>query len=369
MPGLRTQTMTAAVFYGANDLRLETVPTPQIGPDEVLISVRACGICGTDMNMFTGEFKVRRTPLIPGHEFAGEIVELGDTVQGLAVGDRVTADINLTCGTCYWCRRGENLLCPNLQQIGIDLSGAFAEYVKAPGRQVYRLPDSVSFEQGASIEPIACAIHAQTRVDIPMGASVAVVGGGSMGIIHAQLARMRGAYPVMFVGRTPSKLERAARAGIQCLINARDTDPVNEVRRLTDGRGADVVIEAAGTIPTYEQAFKMVRRGGTIVAYGIPPDTATISLRPFDFFKEEWRVIGAFVSHPTAWAKAITLLESGNIKPDVQFSMKVPLDGMLQAVADLRHDKNLMKVFVAPGIKDREMMGTVGASPIQGVSP
>lgn len=351
------ETMSAAAFYGPGDVRLQTVPVPQIGKSEVLIRVRACGICGTDLNMFTGDFKVRRVPLIPGHEFSGEIAAVGEQVVELEVGDRVTADINLTCGTCYWCRRSENLLCPHLQQIGIDLPGAFAEYVKVPASHVYRLPDSLSFEQGASIEPLACAIHAQSRVNIPVGASVAVLGGGSMGIIHSQLARLAGAYPVILVGRTPSKLERAKRAGIEYLINARDADPVEAVRNLTEGRGADVVIEAAGTIETYKQAFRMVRRGGTVVAYGIPPQDATLALRPFDFFMQEWKVIGAFVSHPTAWAKAITLLKSGGIKPDTVFSLRVPLEEMLDAVSEARQNREIMKIFVVPGLAGKEVIG------------
>jgi L-iditol 2-dehydrogenase len=348
------QTMTAAVFHGPDDLRIESVPTPTIGSGEVLIAVRTCGICGTDLNMFKGEFRVRWLPLIPGHEFAGVIAAIGEGVTGVQVGDRVTADINQTCGTCYWCRRGENLLCPNLRQIGIDLPGAFAEYVKTPAVLVHRLPDEISFEQGASIEPLACAVHAQSRVTMAAGDSVAVIGGGSMGIIHAQLARARGAYPVMFIGRTASKLDRARRAGIECTINALEVDPVAEVKRLTDGRGADVVIEAAGTIPTYEQAFKMVRRGGTIVAYGIPPEQATIAVRPFNFFKDELKVIGAFVSHPTAWARAIALLQSGHIRPEVQFSLRTPLAELPATVAEMKKDKNLMKVFVVPGLQQRE---------------
>jgi len=349
-------TMTAAVFYGPDDLRIEQVATPKIGQSEVLIRVRTCGICGTDLNMFTGDFQVRRLPLIPGHEFSGEIVALGDQVVELNVGDRVTADINLTCGTCFWCRRGEDLLCPHLRQIGIDLSGAFADYVKAPANHVYRLRDQISFEQGASVEPLACAIHAQTRMDMPVGSSVVVIGGGSMGIIHSQLARLTGATPVILIGRTPSKLERARRVGIEYLINSLETDPVQEVKRLTEGRGADFVIESAGTIQTYQQAFEMVRRGGTVVAYGVPPQDDSITIRPFDFFMQEWKLIGAFVSHPTAWTKAITLLESGGIKPDTLFSLRVPLEDMLDAVVEARQDKGIMKIFVAPGLEEREVI-------------
>lgn len=178
-----------------------------------------------------------------------------------------------------------------------------------------------------------------------------------MGIIHAQMAKLRGAYPVVLIGRTPSKLERARRAGIEFLINARDKDPVAEVKKMTGGRGADYAIEAAGTLETYEQAFKMVRRGGTIAAYGIPPQEDTLSLRPFDFFMQEWTVIGAFVSHPSAWPKAITLLEAGSIKPDVLFSMRVPLREMIESVALFRRDKDLMKVFVVPDLAAPEKIG------------
>jgi L-iditol 2-dehydrogenase len=351
-----SDTMAAMVFYGPGDLRMENVATPQIGESEVLIRVDVCGICGTDLSMFTGAFKVRRLPLIPGHEFAGEIVAIGDQVTEFSVGDRVTADINLTCGTCYWCRRSEDLLCPHLQQIGIDSSGGFAEYVKSPARQVHGLPDNISFELGASVEPLACAVHAQTRVDMPVGSSVAVIGGGPMGMMHAQLARLRGSYPVILIGRTTSKLNRAKQAGIDTLVNAREVDAVEAVRDLTGGRGADVVIESAGSLETYKQAFQMVRRGGTILAYGITPEDAVVDLHPFDLMKEEWKIVGSFVSHPSAWVKAITLLESGGVKPEVSFSMRVPLNGMLDAIAEAKRDRNVIKIFVAPHSTERETL-------------
>ncbi|MCX6090289.1 MAG: alcohol dehydrogenase catalytic domain-containing protein, partial [Candidatus Atribacteria bacterium] len=166
------RTMKAAVITKPGELKIQEIDIPRIAGNEVLIMVKVCGICGTDYSIFSGKYSRDYLPLVPGHEFSGTIEEVGKQVEGLKKGDRVTADINLSCGVCFYCRRGQKLTCPDFHQLGIHTNGAFAEYVKAPADQVYVLPDSISFEGGAFIEPVSCTIHAAKAMGVTIGSNV-----------------------------------------------------------------------------------------------------------------------------------------------------------------------------------------------------
>ena len=228
MPG----TMTAAVLHGPEDLRIEEVLVPSIAEDEVLVKVDACGICGTDVHILRGHFPVPNLPLIPGHEFSGRVVEVGSAVDRVTVGEPVTADINIGCDRCYYCRHQMRMFCPQLSQIGVHRDGAFAEYVKAPAAAVYRLPDHMTPEQGAYVEPLACAMHGQERAEIRAGSTVAIIGAGPMGLVHVQLSKLRGAAQIIASEPNAARRAKAADLGADVVLDPASTDAVEAVSRV-----------------------------------------------------------------------------------------------------------------------------------------
>ena len=338
---------------------LKEVPVPVINDDEVLMKVTYCGICGSDWGSYTGKYadEVECLPLITGHEFCGIIEEVGKNAKGIKIGDRAAADICKPCGTCYQCRVGEPLLCSEFTQIGIHTDGAYAEYVRVPWKNIYLVPDEVSDEKAAFIEPITTCLNASKKMQCQMARSVAVIGCG-LGIIHAKLAKLRGAAPVILIGDSKSRLDMAMEMGAaDFTIDINDVDdPVAEVMRLTNGVGADFALEAVGNSKTYEQAFKMVRRGGKVEAFGICADDDFASLPPVEFVLQEKKVSGSCAGIGYDWADAITLLKYGMLDPTPMISMIVPLEELVDALNELQENKNLIKVLVAPGAKERKVL-------------
>jgi threonine dehydrogenase-like Zn-dependent dehydrogenase len=348
--------MKAAVIEKPNQIAITQVPVPEIADNEVLIKVKYTGICGTDWSIYTGKYSADKLPLIAGHEFSGTVAQVGKKTRGLKEGDRVTADINMSCGTCFYCRHGQKLMCRDFSQLGIHMDGSYAEYVKAPYDQVHVLPDSLDFLGGAFIEPVSCVIHSSKAAKVTHGSSVAVIGSG-LGVLHGLLARLRGAAPVIVIGDNAKRLAIAKDMGVDVTINIKDgKDPVAEVKKLTGGRGADFVVEAVGTPATYEQAFRMVRPGGTLAAFGICAGEDTIAVKPFDLVLGEMTVVGSCAGVGPDWPDAIALLAHGHIKPQPMFSMIVPVEELEAALKQLRTDPNLIKVFVSTEISKREIL-------------
>ena len=352
-------TMRAQVLEKPYNFVLKQVPIPEINDDEVLIKVTYCGICGSDWGSFTGKYaeEAALLPLITGHEFCGVIEKLGKNAKGLKVGDRVAADICIPCGTCYQCRIGEHLLCGSFTQIGIHTDGAYAEYVKAPWKNAYLVPDEVSDEKAAFIEPITACLNASKKMQCEIARSVAVIGCG-LGIIHAKLAKLRGAAPVILIGDNKERLAMAKQMGAAdfTIDITENKDPVAEVKKLTNGIGADCVVEAVGNSKTYEQAFKMVRRGGKVEAFGICSDDDFASLAPVEFVLQEKKVNGSTAGIGYDWGDAITLLKYGMLDPTPMVSMIVPLEELESALKELQENKRLIKVLVAPGAKERKIL-------------
>jgi len=339
--------MKAAVFEKPHVINVKEVPVPEITNDEVLIKVKYTGICGTDWSIYTGEYSSDKLPLIAGHEFSGVVERVGKRARGLKEGDRVTADINMSCGLCFYCKNGQSLMCKEFTQLGIHTDGTFAEYVKVPWGLVHVLPENIDFLKGAFVEPLSCVIHSTKAMNVAIGSSVAVIGTG-LGILHGALAKQRGAAPVIVIGRNPKRLELAKEFGADYVINSNKVDdPVEEVRELTGGRGPDNVVEAVGTTKTYKMAFDMVRPGGTVTAFGITGEDETIPVRPFDFVLGEKKVTGSCAGVGYDWDDAIALLKHGRIKVQKLFSLIVPLEELEDALNQLRTDKNLIKVFVS----------------------
>jgi len=350
-------TMRAQVLEEPYKFVLKEVPVPEINDDEVLLKVTYCGICGSDWGSYTGKYadEVECLPLITGHEFCGVIEKAGKNAKGLKAGDRAAADICVPCGTCYQCRIGEPLLCCDFTQIGIHTDGAFAEYVKAPWKNVYLVPDEVSDEKAAFIEPLTACLNASKKMQCEMARSVVVIGCG-LGIIHAKLAKLRGAAPVIILGDNKKRLEMAIEMGAaDFTIDVTETsDPEAEVMRLTNGVGADFVLEAVGTSKTYEQAFRLARRGGKVEAFGICADDDFASLPPVEFVIQEKKVSGSTAGIGYDWGDAITLLKYGRLDPTPMVSMIVPLEELVDALNELRENPELIKVLVAPGATERK---------------
>jgi threonine dehydrogenase-like Zn-dependent dehydrogenase len=348
--------MKAAVVEKPGVMVIKQVPVPQIADEEVLIKVKYTGICGTDWSIFTGKYSADKLPLIPGHEFSGTVAQVGRKARGVKEGDRVTADINMSCGICFYCRKGQKLMCRDFRQLGIHIDGTYAEYVKAPFDQVHKLPDNVDFLAGAFVEPLSCVIHSSKAAGITHGSSVAILGAG-LGVLHGALARQRGASLVIVIGRNPRKLALAKELGADVTINVKDgQDPVAEVKKLTEGRGADYVVEAVGTVQTYEQAFQMVRPGGTVVAFGICAGEDTIRVKPVDLVLGEKTVVSSCAGVGPDWPDAIALLAHGHVKPQALFSMIVPVEELEAALKELRTNPDLFKVFVSCDVSKREIL-------------
>ncbi|GGG02930.1 zinc-dependent alcohol dehydrogenase family protein [Paenibacillus abyssi] len=339
------KTMLAAVLHKPEDMRIEEVPVPAIDDHEVLIAVKRCGICGTDPHIYRGHFPVP-FPLIQGHEFSGEVAAVGSAVTAVKVGDKVTADINISCGKCFYCRMGQKLFCEDIRQIGVHINGAFAQYTKAPETNVYKLPEDMTWEEAAYIEPLACVIRGQERANITMGSTVAVIGAGPMGLVHAQLAKMNGASSVIISEMNQARIAKARELGVDHVIDASKQDPVEAVRELTEGRGADFVIEAVGAVPTYQQAFQMVRRGGTLVTYGAAPATAVLEIKPFEIYSKELTIVGSYAGTYDTWLKAINLISSKRFKPGDIISKTVSLHQVVDGIQEAIHNKDTIKILV-----------------------
>ncbi len=350
-------TMRAAVFEAVKKISIKEVPIPQINDDQVLIKVEYTGICGTDWSIYTGKYSAENLPMIAGHEFSGTVAEAGANVIGLKVGDRVTADINIGCGHCYYCKKGETLLCPEFKQLGIHMDGTFAEYVAASWKLCHHIPENMSLLQGAFIEPTSCVIHSLKAMNFPVGSSVAILGSG-LGSLHAAAAKTRGAAPVMVIGRNRDRLRIAEEMGADITICLEDyPDPVARVKELTGGRGADCVVEAVGNPKTYEQAMEMLRPGGVLAAFGICGPDDILPLKMADFVLSEKKISSSCAGYGEDWTDSITLLSNGRIKPEPLFSKIMPLERLEEALIMLQENRDLIKIFISPiaGTKEQDL--------------
>ncbi len=340
--------MKAAVYYNHKDIRIEELQKPEIGSDEVLIRVKACGICGSDVHLFEGKWTVEDERLIMGHEFSGVVEETGDNIGDLKAGDRVVADPNIICGSCYYCRLDtRNYYCTNRKVIGWDgwLNGGFSELVKAPRKVVYELPDSVSFEEAAMVEPLACALRGADNTGIKSGDRVVILGAGSMGLLLLQLALMAGASRVLATDVHDIRLNRAAELGADLTVNSGKEDVERAVLDATDGIGADVVIEAAGTAETASQTVKFIRRGGKVCLFGVVPQEEFIRIKPFELYYKEAVLVSSFCN-PFTFQRAIELLRNKKINVTALITHRYPLVDIKSAFKTMLEDDRRCKVII-----------------------
>ncbi|MBL8234232.1 MAG: galactitol-1-phosphate 5-dehydrogenase [Bryobacterales bacterium] len=343
--------MKALLLKQYMELEYTDVPAPQIGPEEVLVRVRAVGICGSDVHGLDGSTGRRIPPLVMGHEAAGVISEVGSAVTEWKPGDRVTFDSTVSCGKCHFCRAGKVNLCENRQVLGVSCgdyrrNGAFAEYVAVPQNILYRLPDALSFEHAALIEAVSIAVHAVNLTPITLGDSAVVIGSGMIGLLTIQAARVAGCSQVFAVDLDDNKLALAKQMGADEVFNARNADVVKEIQARTNGRGADVALEAVGATDPIRTAIQAVRKGGTVTLIG--NITPKIELPLQQVVTREIRLQGTCGS-AGEYPACIDLLVKGMIKVDPIISAKVPLEEGASWFNRLyKHEANLMKVILQP---------------------
>lgn len=318
--------MRAARLTAIETMAVVEVPRPTPGPGDLFVRIEACGICGSDRHMFRGEYPTA-LPVTQGHEFCGIVESIGSGVTRLKPGDRITGDPNIACGYCAHCRAGRPNLCDNLTAIGVFRDGGFADYVIVPQGQAIELPATLSPIHGAFSEPLACCLHGLDVARIAPGNSVAVLGGGVIGLLMVQLARLAGATTIILSTRQQPRRDLALATGATHAVDASRADASDLIAGSTGiaPGGVDVVLECAGAPETFAQSIAIARRGGTIVPFGVTPKGATIAVEPYDLLTRELRIESAWLN-PLTHARAATLIAGGALELDRLVTRTVPLE-------------------------------------------
>jgi L-iditol 2-dehydrogenase len=342
--------MKAAMLYGIKDLRIEDIQTPQVEKGEALVRVKAATTCGTDLKIFQRGYveKVIKLPTIFGHEWAGEVAQVGEGLDWPAKGMRVRAGNSAPCLHCAMCERGKYNLCENM----IWLWGAYAEYIKVPARTVLvnmqEIPRHVSFEEAAVTEPLACVLHGAEEARVKLGDTVAIIGAGPIGLLYLLTVKRMGVEKAIVIDLVEERLGFAEKIGADETVNAGKEDAVERIKQMTSGYGADVVIEAIGLPATWEQALRLARKGGTILEFGGCPPGTEIKLNAEMLHYGEQTVLGAFHTTPLHFRKALNLIASRTIDVRPLITRRMRLEEIKQAFEILSTSKNEIKIAIIP---------------------
>ncbi|GAA5126028.1 zinc-dependent alcohol dehydrogenase family protein [Pseudonocardia adelaidensis] len=313
-------------MISAEAVTVETVPDPAPGPREVVVAVAGCGICGTDLHIAEGEF-APTLPVVPGHEFAGEVVAVGADVTEVRVGDQVAVDPSLYCHECHYCRRGRGNLCERWGAIGVSTAGGAAEFAVAPVANCVRLPDSVTPADAALIEPLSCAVRGFDVLQPRLGDHFLIYGAGTMGLMMMELAKRAGAASVDMVDLNPARLETARELGCSATVTSAD--------ELDRPRGWEVVVDCTGVVAAIEDGLGRVAPGGTFQQFGVANEDAKASFSPYRIYNKEIRVVGSMaVLH--SFERAAELFADGALRPDVMISHRMGLEDYPAALDQFR---------------------------------
>ena len=343
--------MNALILTQYRQLHLENVPVPICGPTDVLIQVAACGICGSDVHGYDGSSGRRIPPIVMGHEAAGVVAAVGADVRAVAPGDRVTFDSTVYCAKCDFCIRGEVNLCENRQVVGVSCgeyrrAGAFAEYITVPEYIVYHLPASLPFAEAAMLEAVSVALHAVKVSQIEGGETALVIGAGMIGLLTLQAARAAGCSRVFIADVDATRLQMAETLGADATLHVSGANLLNEVLRLTHGRGADLALEAVGRNETVASAIDCTRKGGTVTLIGNIEPQVTLPLQKV--VTRQIRLQGSCAS-AGEYTEAIELVANGTIRVTPMISAVAPLrDGPAWFERLYAREPNLMKVILDP---------------------
>lgn len=339
--------MKVAKWYSNNDIRIEEMPKPRPGGNEILVKVISCGICGSDIVEW---YRLPRAPLLPGHEIGGQVVEVGESVRGFRPGDRVFVAPKVACLNCHYCRKGLHPLCSEVKE---RLPGGFAEYVLVPPSIVdngtYILPDGVTFDQSTFLEPLACVVRSQKLAAVQAGQAVLVIGCGMSGLLHVKLGKAKGAR-IFATDINPQKLGHATRVGAEVTFDAAENAP--ELLLARNGRKADIVILCAAALSAVEQAWNSVDKGGTIVFFTVPGPDKKVEIPLNYFWTREVKILTSYYCGPPDIQEAIHLLQTGIVKVDDLITHKLPLDDIVTGYRLVVEGKESIKVIITPGEND-----------------
>jgi L-iditol 2-dehydrogenase len=341
--------MRVAVYYNNSDIRIEERPVPQVGPAEILVHIRASGICGSDVMEW---YRVPKAPVVLGHEVAGDIVEAGDLVRHLSVGQRVVVSHHVPCNTCELCLAGAHTACHTLHTTNFD-PGGFSEYVRVPALQtdrgVIELPDSVSYAEGTFVEPLGCVVRAQERAGVRPGSTVLVVGAGISGLLHIRLALALGAGRVIATDVSEFRLDFARQSGAIAFDAAQAGDRLPElVREANNGRLADLVMLCTGALPAIDQALACLDSGATFVFFAPPPPDKPYPMPMADLWRREVTVRTAYGAAPADLATALNLLATKRVPVDDLITHTLPLDEIVRGFKMVADADESVKVIVEP---------------------
>lgn len=343
--------MKALLLTEYKNLNVTEMPEPAIGPEELLVRVRACGICGSDVHGYDGSSGRRIPPLVMGHEAAGEVTAVGSAVKGFKAGDRVTFDSTVYCGKCFFCRRGEPNLCDDRQVLGVSCGeyrrhGAFAEFVAVPQHICYQLPEHLPYEHAAMIEAVSIAVHAVRITPITLGDAALVVGCGMIGLLTIQALKLAGCGRIYAVDLDDVKLELARKLGATETFNPKNVDVPKEILARTDGRGVALAMEAVGATQPVKTAIESVRKGGSVTLIGNLAKNIDLPLQYI--VTRQIKLIGSCASSGE-YPECIELLASGAIKVEPMISAKAPLEQAADWFQRLyNHEPNIFKVILQP---------------------
>lgn len=355
-------TMAAQVFYEKEKMDLKSVEVPSIGPDQILVRVKACGICGSDVAYYYGmsslETPTGKGPLILGHEFTGEVVDVGQIPEKMGLfnkGDRVVLDPVQYCNACEICKRGMPNLCEKKQVLGVSTNGGFAEYCVSHYTGVHKIPDGVTYDQAALTEPLACAVYGVKNMQIQLGDFVVVMGGGVIGSMMLQLAKSSGAGKVVLVETLDYRLDIGKKLGADYLFNVSDKDSPyytanlkKEIEERTGGRYADAAIVATGSVPAMEQALDITGRRARVVYFGLPADDAVVKVPALHSIFWDKTIRFSWLA-PFTWPIALQAIANGLVKLDLVHSHDYKLEQLAEAIATVKERKgNPLKAVVHP---------------------
>jgi len=339
--------MTALYYKAPREFSIIRTKVPTINDDEVLIKVAACGVCGTDAHIHEGEF-ISKFPLIPGHEVVGPIAKIGKNVTGLKVGDRVVADVGETCGKCFYCVRGNTLFCEDFKAHGVSMDGGFADYASFHYSKVFRI-HNLTDEEATLVEPASCAVHGLDKLSPPVGCEVLLIGAGPTGLILSQLLKLNGAAKVTLAANKGMKMDIARKinaADEYIELDRKDAKAQWAQLKKDNPYGFDIVVEATGVEAIVDDSINYVRRGGTLMVYGVYAESNRVSWSPTRIFNDEIKIIGSF-SQVHCFPRAVAYLDSGKINVKGMVTDVFPIEKYQEAL-DKMNSRQCLKIAVKP---------------------